>query len=339
MVFFVDSMISQCLHFLLLDLLQLVTVVLNLLALTLTLLQMVVLRLHSVLVILGHLFLDADFVLESGLLLFSFHSSLGFLVLFLALNQTQEFHTLLLSLMSQSFLFIAELTGAGRLQVGLDVIFLLSFGFILGTSFSVKLFTSAFSFQIINFCLSVGSLLLEVTQTLQLLLFLGSETSGLTSFLLLNSVLGLLVIDDLLFEVLLVLTSFGFNLDGLFVGSFNFLKKLFDIIGFSLFLTEFLSFLLLDISEELLFLFVKNVLVTETFLFSLLDLVNDLKSTSPSSDFALSFTILLCLQVLEPLNFHHGVKTRLLLRPLFLEPFVFVKLLITDSDNLAVQHH
>lgn len=72
---------------------------------------------------------------------------------------------------------------------------------------------------------------------------------------------------------------------------------------------------------------------------TLLDLVNDNEGTFAASVHTYFLTFFLDFKALQTFNFHHKIEFFLFINPLTLKLFVFLKLFITDSDNLGVEHH
>lgn len=72
---------------------------------------------------------------------------------------------------------------------------------------------------------------------------------------------------------------------------------------------------------------------------TLLDLVNDNEGTFAASVHPYFLTFFVDFKALQTFNFHHKIEFLLFINPLTLKLFVFLKLFITDSDNLGVEHH
>ena len=236
-------------------------------------------------------------------------------------------------------IFVSELLLAGHLQFFYHSEFLGSDAAFLLTSSPFSLLEGSLGAESIDLGLSVGCLLLQISQTLNFsfLLFLNSLFLG-GEFSLFSSSLPV-VFNDFKLSLLLLLLFDLLLGDGISIGFLNFFHHLRGLLFLLLGNTGFLLLLFLDIPKQLLLLFLKNFLFSKSFLLSLSDLVDDDSGTLVGCLLAGGLSLLVQLEVLQSLNLHHEVKFLLLLEIFFLETLVFLLLLVSDGDNLAVEHH
>lgn len=96
---------------------------------------------------------------------------------------------------------------------------------------------------------------------------------------------------------------------------------------------------LLDLDLHLLTFAVTDLLILDSVLVSLGDLVdNDLSSLFTCSK-SVSISLLLDLERLKALNLHHEVKFLLLLDVFSLEDLRLLQLLVSNSNHLGVKHY
>ena len=114
-------------------------------------------------------------------------------------------------------------------------------------------------------------------------------------------------------------------------------------LGVSLFLNfgsgSVCNFLLLDGTHHLpLFLFELFALL-DTLNFPLFDLLDDDRSTTALGLSSELFTLILCLEGLQALDFHHDIETFLFSEPFTLQLLVFFELFVPDGHDFGVKGH
>lgn len=204
---------------------------------------------------------------------------------------------------------------------------------------SLTFFESTLGSESINFSLSISSLLLELSQPLDLSFFLILDSLGLKLSFILLLVLGLLVLDYLFFVGLLLSDPLLFLKGGLSVGLSSLLHEHIDSLSFLLLLILVLLLHFANVLEELEPLLVADFLLLHALHGPLLDLVDDDLGALLAGLSLLGFALLLFLQHLEPLDLHHEVQLLLLGDPLLLQHLVLFELLVADGHHLGVEHH
>jgi len=333
LVFLLDTQILDTTKLLLLDALNLESVVLELLSHLLALFQVVkaVLLVHAG--VLSDLGANNVSVVSQLMLLLGFHLTFLLLVFLLTLNDAQEVVTLSLGLVGKGTFALHELLLAGNLElVGLSD-HLLLLGNLLAARTALTLFEGALGTESVDLRLSVGGLLLHLSESCDFLLLLLLEAALLKSQSDLALDLILVVTDDLLLFVKLALSQLGLLGKGNFVGSLN-LSDQAEVLGTlvvsGLDLSLTLSF---DLASHLLLLLDELLTLLNTLNLALLNLVNNDKSTLAACLTTDGLTLLGNLKALESLNLHKEVKLALLFKPLLLELLVLVQLLVTDRYN------
>ena len=73
--------------------------------------------------------------------------------------------------------------------------------------------------------------------------------------------------------------------------------------------------------------------------FALFDLLDDDGGTTALGLSSELFTLILCLEGLQALNFHHDVQAFLLGNPLRLQLFVLFELLVSNRNDIGIEYH
>lgn len=144
------------------------------------------------------------------------------LVFLLAINNAEEIVTLCLSLGGKGVLTLVKLSFASNLELSILALKTLLLSDLLAAGLALTLFEGTLGTESINLRLSVGSLLLHLTETGNFLLLLFLDAALLKSLgdFMLNFFL--IVTDNLLLLVKLLLSKFGLLGEGNCVGSLNF---------------------------------------------------------------------------------------------------------------------
>jgi hypothetical protein len=266
-------------------------------------------------------------------LLLLLHLSFLLLVFLLALNDAQEIVTLSLGLVGQSALAFHELLLAGDFECVSLLACALLLSNLLASGSTLALLEGTLGTESINLRLSIGGLLLHLSEAGDLLFFLFLKTAffkGLSDFTL-N--LLLVVTDDFLLFVEFALSKLGLLGEGNFVSGLDLRYKTkvlstLVISGFDLTLT--LGFNL----TGHLFLFLDELLaLLNTLDLTLLDLVHNDKGTLAASLATDSFTLLSDFKALKSLDFHKEIKFTLLFKPFLFKLLVLIQLSVTDRYN------
>ena len=204
---------------------------------------------------------------------------------------------------------------------------------------SFTLLESALGTESINLSLTIRSLLLELTKSLDFALLLILNTLRLNLSFVLTLILAALVLTDSVILIPLFLLSLILLEESLSVSLSSLLHE--EVDAFLLGHSGGLVFLshLLKIAKELHSLLISDLLILEADLGALLDLINDDLGSLLASLSLANLTLLLFLKDLEALNLHHEVELLLLLKIFMLEALVLLQLLVTNCDDLGVEHH
>jgi hypothetical protein len=196
-----------------------------------------------------------------------------------------------------------------------------------------------FCSQGVNLGLTVSSFLLHGSKTRDLHLFFLLDALLLGGFGSFSGSFICIVLDDLLFFVNFFLAGLLFLLKCNFVGSLN-LGDHFQI-AYALLLCCFdlCKSHGLDLTSHLFLFFSKKFTLTDAFLLTLLNLVDDDKCAFALLLLANNLTFFCDFETLQALNLHEQVKLFLLFNPLTFEHLVFLGLLVADGYNLGVQNH
>jgi len=167
----------------------------------------------------------------------------------------------------------------------------------------------------INFSLAILSLLLELTEFLNLVLLLGLLALLLVKSLLFLERSFLVVAEYLHVLVALLLSALDLGRKGDFVGFFNLLHHLSSSLLFNFVSLTLLFLHSFNLSLHLSHLFLSHLLLLDAFDFSLLNLINDNKGTFLLGLMLKSLSFLHSLKTLKSFNFHHEVQFLLLIEP------------------------
>jgi len=258
------------------------------------------------------------------------------LVFFLPLNNTEEIVALSLGLLSHHLLTLHKLSAASNIHVFCLLLGLLTLKDFLSALLAVTLFTGTFGSEGINLCLTVSSLLLHLTETGNFGLLLKSNTTLLFGFGSFTRNFILIVTDNFHVFIHLHLSHLGLLCEGYLISSLNLSDQFCVPLAFFLSLSNLFLFLLLKHAHHLLLLLNKQLTLSDAFVLTFLDLVNDYGGTLALSLDALNLTLLSHFEALETLDFHHEIQAFLLFAPLFFENLVLFDLFIADSNNFTV---
>lgn len=278
-------------------------------------------------------------MLLEDLLLFLLDAALLLLNLLLLVDDSEELVALLLGLLSQTLFSLEELPLSSVLEVAEDLLFVLEVPALLVAGLSLPLLEGALGSEGVDLGLSVGSLLLELSETSDLTLLLLLDPLELGGLFFLAESLLAVIFNDLLLQVLLLLFALVLDLDGALVGLLDLAHHLESALLLG---CNHLMLLLLDLfglSEHLLHLSLAHLLLLDALELAFLDLVDDHEGALLLGLLALDLALLLELEGLESLDLHHEVKALLLLNPLLLEALGLLELPVSDGDDLGVEHH
>lgn len=269
----------------------------------------------------------------------SFKLALFILLLFLLLNYAEEFVALSLRLLGHHDFLLDELSSTSDIKIlGLPAGQLSLFAFVLA-GLALSLLEGALGTESINFTLSVSCALLEFSKTLNFELLLLLDTASFRS-------IGLFFCNSLRvvthnFQIFLAFLSqlILLAVEGNLVGNFDLLKHLSVSVLLGLSGSSVLDLLLLNGPHHLLLLTLKLFSLLDANNLTLLNLLNDYGSTTSLSLDSQTLALILSLQCLQTLDFHHEIKAFLLIDPVGFEVLVLLKLLVTDGDNLGVEGH
>jgi len=323
----------DCAKLLLLDSFNLETVVLELLSDLLALLEVIESVLLLDVVVLRNLSTHNIGVVSQLVLALLFQFAFLLLVFLLAVNDAEEIVTLGLGLGGESVLTLVEPSLAGNLKISSLILHAHLISDLLLAALAFTLFEGALSTESINLRLSISSFFLHLTETSNLLLLLFLNAAFLESLGNLTLDFFLVVTDNLLLLSELLLSELGLLGEGNLVGGLNFSDQTHvagTLVISSLDLTLALGF---NLARHLFLLLDLLFALLNTLDFSFLNLVDDNHSTLASGLLADNLALLLNLEGLKTLNFHHQVEFLLLLNPLLLEALVLIELFVTDRYN------
>jgi len=203
------------------------------------------------------------------------HLAVQFLSCLLRLYDTQEGLSLGLSLVCQHDFLLQELLFAHVFKfLGLTGS-LFGFSSFLGTEVSLTLFEGSLGAQGIDFSLAIGSLLLHLSEPLDLVLLFFTDTALFFNTSLLLKVLFFVVTDYLHFLILLFLNTGLLGVLSQLVGHFNFSHHLMVLLFLNLSVLQVLLLKLLDCPQHLRLLFLQLLALFLPLNFSVFNLVND----------------------------------------------------------------
>ena len=287
----------------------------------------------------GDLSSNFDGVIDESVLLLLFNLSLLLFDLLLLLDLEHVVLSFNSSLLCERALFLLELHLSGNLEISLNSLSLRMLKSFSLPSLSFTFLESSLGSKGIDLSLSIGSLFLEFSQSLDFSLLLVLDSLGFELSFVLLLVSSLLVSDDFLFLILLFLGSLFFFNQRLGVGLSSLLHQSVDSLSLGLGLLSVLLLHPFNVSEKFEPLLVSDLLLLHPLNGSVLDLINDDLSSLLSGDMLSSFSLLLFLENLESFDFHHEVEFFLFFNPLGLQTFVLLKLLVSDGDDLRVENH
>ena len=260
-------------------------------------------------------------------------------LLLLLLNDAEEFVTLSLSLLGQHNFSLHKLSSAGDVKIlGLSTGKLGLFYFF-SACLTLAFFKCSLGPESVDFALTISSALLELSQTLDLQFFLFFDALSLTSIHLLFGDSVSIVTHDFQIFVTFLSKLFLPSIEGNFIGDFD-LREHFSV---SLFLgllnSEVLILLNFDRSHHLLLLALELLTLLDALHLTVLDLLNDNGCATALGLNSQTLPLILSLEGLQALDFHHDVQAFLLGDPLRLQMFVLFELLVPHSDDLGIQCH
>ena len=285
--------------------------------------------------------LGSDFLgmFNEGILLLFFNLSFLLLDLLLLLDLIHVIFPLDSGLFGETGLFLRELLLSGNLKISLDSLSLLVLESFTLSGLSFSFLESSLGPKSIDLSLSISSLFLELSESLDFLFFFILDSSGLKLSFVLLLVLGSLILNDLLFMVLFLTGSFLLLDQGLSICLGSLFHQVVDSHSFGLRCFSILSLHLFNIGQKVHLFLISDFLFSHSFDGSLLDLINDDLSTLLSGSMLSNFSFFLLLENLESFDFHHQIKLFLLFNPFLLKSLIFLELFVTDGDDLGVQNH
>ena len=134
-------------------------------------------------------------------------------------------------------------------------------------------------------------------------------------------------------------TEIGLSFQGNLIWNFDLLHHLRVPFFLDLGSCFFHDFLLLNRSDHLpLFLF-KLFALLDTLDFAFFDLLDDDWGTTALSFSSELLTLILCLESLQALDFHHDIEAFLFCEPFLLQLLVFFELFVSDGHDFGVEGH
>lgn len=242
-------------------------------------------------------------------------------------------------LFGKSRLLFSKLAVSCNFEVGLDSLsldLLESFSF---SGLSITLFESSLGSEGVDFSLSISSLFLELSQALDLTLLLLLDSLLLKLGLVLSLVACLLISYDLLLLFLLLSDSLFLLESSLSVSFSSLAHEHVDSLSLGLSSVSVLLLHLFDIVQQLLSLLVADFLLLHPLKGSFLDLVDNHLLSAKTLLNLQGLAFFFDFEHLESLNLHHEVEFLLLFNPLLLETLILLKLLVSDGNDLGVEHH
>ena len=206
-------------------------------------------------------------------------------------------------------------------------------GLLVSFILKLSLFKCSLGAYLVKLSLTILSTLLELTESLSLLLFLLFDAKSLSDHLFLSEDLLALVLCDLLVQFALCLSGSFFLFLGGNVDNFGLLVHNSDpgLLGcndLSIFLTN-----LLNIGKQLSLLSLSHLFLFLSLLSARSDLVNDDLGTSFPGLSGCLHAFMLSLDGLQPLDLHHHVESLLLIEPVLLQLLVLFDLALSDSED------
>ena len=257
-------------------------------------------------------------------------------MLLLFLYDTEEFVTLSLSLLGHHDFFLDELPSSGDVKFPGLFTGQLGLLYLISARLAFALLERSLGPERVDLTLTVCGTLLKLSKALNLQLFLLFNALGLTSIgLFFSDSLGIVTHD---FQIFITLLSelFLFAIKGDFVGDFDLLEHLSVSGSLSFLYYDILLLLLLNGPHHLLLLALELLTLLDALHFTLLNLLNDYSCAASLGLNSQAFSLILSLECLQALNFHHKVQAFLLIDPLRLQMFILLQLLVSHSDDLGI---
>ena len=204
---------------------------------------------------------------------------------------------------------------------------------------SFTLLVCTLSSQSVNFALSISSLLLKFTKTLDLLFFLISDSFSFDNclFFLLDT-LSVVFNNFLLLQFLLIDFLLLFYLSNS-VSCLNFFLDLLVSLLFQLLLFQVFLLSLLNYFDHLLLLFLNGLTFFHPNNLSFFDLFNNNSSPASLCFNTRLFFHLSGLKAFKSLDFHHEVKFLLFIGPILFKSFIFLELFVSNCNDFGVKNH
>ena len=242
-------------------------------------------------------------------------------------------------LLSEGALLLLELHLSSNLKISLNPLLLLMLKSFSLPSLSLTLLECSLRSQSINLSLSISSLLLELSESLDFSFLLVLDSLSFELGFVLFLVSGFLIGDDFVLSVFFFLRSL-FSLDqGLGVGFGSLLHQDVDPLSFGLSLLSIFLLHSLDVAKKLQPLLISDFLLLHSHNGSILNLIDNNLSSFISGLLLSLFSMLFFLEDLKSFDLHHEVEFFLFFDPLVLETLVFLQLLVSDGHNLGVENH
>ena len=204
---------------------------------------------------------------------------------------------------------------------------------------SFTLLVCTLSSQSVNFALSISSLLLKFTKTLDLLFFLISDSFSFdNSLFLLLDTLSVVFNNFLLLQFLLIDFLLLFYLSNS-VSCLNLFLDLLVSLFFQLLLFQVFLLSLLNYFDHLLLLFLNGLTFLHPNNLSFFDLINNNSSPASLCFNTRLFFHLSGLKAFESLDLHHEVKFLLFIDPILFKSFIFLELFVSNCNDFGVKNH
>ena len=253
----------------------------------------------------GDLSSNFDGVIDESVLLLLFNLSLLLFDLLLLLDLEHVVLSFNSSLLCERALFLLELHLSGNLEISLNSLSLRMLKSFSLPSLSFTFLESSLGSKGIDLSLSIGSLFLEFSQSLDFSLLLVLDSLGFELSFVLLLVSSLLVSDNFLFLIFLFLGSLFFFNKRLSIGFSSLFHE--HVNSLSLIFSSFLIFIFhfLYVGQKLESFFISNFLLLHSFNGSFLNLIDDNLSSLLSSNSFSGLSLFFFLENLESFNFHH----------------------------------
>ena len=191
---------------------------------------------------------------------------------------------------------------------------------LLVTGFTFVLFSGSLCAESVNFCLSVGSTFLQLSEFLDLSFFLFGEAFCGHEFGLFGGRFVPLVIQYVCLQDALILLFLLLQRKSMLIRHIHLTEHLGDLFPLHSSLAVLFHFLPLNIGQQLQLLLLSHLNLLQPYFLVPLNLVCDDSSPPISRLFSAMGALLLLLQILQAFDFHHQVELSLLFDPLFFKP-------------------